>query len=199
MTQNDQMRIAEARHSFTGKSLSDSQFDESWALTEIIHRGIRKSGSFYEKLGDYSHAFARAENFDQIKGKVIIRDIFKARYGQTMNEMREGILEREANLPEEAKTLALDHARQIEPMIRDGETMPFYRAYDHSGHALSQTLNISETGAKELMKTVSRDVDGLDLYEHGKEAEKKYHTPVREAERAARQASRSQTRTRSRA
>ncbi|MGJ8629106.1 MAG: hypothetical protein ACSHXB_19265 [Sulfitobacter sp.] len=196
MTENHQMRIAEARNSFSGKGLTNTQFDDVNAVVDIIHRGIQKSASFYEKLGDYSHALARTENFDQMKAKVVIRDIFKIKHGQTMNAMRESILEREANLPEPAQAQALAHARLIEPMIRNGDTMPFYRAYDHAGQALAQNLNISETGAKELMKSTFQDVEGRDLYAFGKEVEKEFHKPVRDAERASQKPPQSKTRQR---
>lgn len=194
----DQKHI-EARQSFTGKTLSDSQFDESWALAEIMHRGIRKSGSFHEKLVDYSHAFARSERFDQMKGETIIRDQFKARYGETMNKMRVALKEREENLPDTADRDALDHARMIEPLIRDGDTMPFYRAYDYVGGALAEKLKITEVGAKELMKTAFRKGESGELYDHGKALEKQFHQPVREAAQQAREAKRDQTRSRTRA
>lgn len=194
MTDNEQMRIMDARNSYTGKSLTDSQFDESWALAEIMHRAIRKTGSFHEKLTDYGHAFARAEKFDEMKGKVIIRDQFKARYGQTMNQMRETLKEREAALLDVAREDALQNARMIEALIRDGDTMPFYQAYDKTGGALAEKFNITETGAKELMKTAYRETEGRELYDTGKALEKQFHEPVREAERTARQVKRSQTR-----
>lgn len=175
---NDQMRIADARRSFTGKTLTDSQFDESWALAGIMERGVRKSGTFKEKLGDYAHAFARAERFDAMKAETIIRDIFKSRYGQTMNQMREGLMEREAAVRDQAKPEALTHARQIGTMIREGETMPFYRAFDHTAGQLAQTFNITEAGAKSLMKDVYQDVEGRDLYADSKEIEKLHHKPT---------------------
>lgn len=188
MIDTDQTQIAEARNSFTGKSLNDAQFDESWALAGILHRAIRKSGSFHEKLTDYSHAFARAEKFDQIKAETIIRDQFKARYGQTLNQLREDMKARETNLPEAAATDALNHARLIEPLIRDGETMPFYRAYDRVGGALAEKLNITETGAKELMKSAFQESEDRDLYETAKALEKQFHEPAHDAARLARTA-----------
>ena len=33
MTENDQMKLYEARNSFTGKTLTASQFDEAWAIS----------------------------------------------------------------------------------------------------------------------------------------------------------------------
>jgi len=103
MTENDQMNLYEARNSFTGKTLTSSQFDEAWAVADIMKRGIGKTGSFREKLTDYAHAFARSEKFDAMKGETIIRDIYAARYGQTMNQTREGYLERENTLRESGK------------------------------------------------------------------------------------------------
>ncbi|MCF6277209.1 MAG: hypothetical protein L3J16_00450 [Anaerolineales bacterium] len=198
-TEHNDQKYTEARQSFTGKALSDSQFDESWALAEIMHRGIRKSGSFREKLTDYSHAFTRSEKFDQMKGETIIRDQFKARYGETMNQMRENLKSREANIPLSGHEQALDHARMIGPLIRDGDTMPFYRAHDVAGGALAEKLNITEAGAKRLMSDAYSKNEGRELYEIGKALEKQFHQPVREAVQQAREAKRDQTHSRARA
>ena len=193
MTDNIQEFTTKARQSFTGKKLSDSQSDESRSLAEIMHRGIRKNGKFREKLTDYSHAFARGEKFDAMKAEIIIRDQFKEQYGETMNQMRLGLKERQENLPDTAGRDALEYARMIEPLIRDGDTMPFYRAYDYVGGALAEKLNITETGAKELMTTAFREGEDRELYDFGKTLEKQFHEPVREAERVARQTSDTQT------
>ncbi|MCF6200382.1 MAG: hypothetical protein L3J67_13535 [Hyphomicrobiaceae bacterium] len=193
MTDNNQTRQNEARTSFTGKRLTASQFDESWAVAGIIEREIHNSGSFREKLTDYSHAFSRSEKFDQMNGETIIRDIFKSRTGQTMNQMREGLMEREATLRDTGQDQALHHARSIKGMIKDGETMPFYRAYDHAAVQMAQQHNITETGAKTLMKDAFAHAEDRELYEASKELEQQYHTPKREAERVARQTNRKQT------
>jgi len=185
MTENDQMRLNEARTSFTGKTLTASQFDESWALAGVMEREIRKSGSFREKLTDYSHAFSRSQKFDQLKGETILRDIFKSRYGETMNQMREGLLERENCLRDAGQDQALHHARSIEGMIKTGETMPFYRAYDHAAVHMAGQHNITETGAKELMKAAYHDAEGKELYETGKALEKTHHEPAKEASKEA--------------
>jgi len=198
MTENEKSRATEARQSFTGKNLSDSQFDESWSLSEIMHRGIRKTGSFREKLTDYSHAFARGEKFDAMKGEMIIRDQFKARYSETLNQMREKLKIREGNISQSGHEQALDHARMVESLIRDGETMPFYRAYDHAGGALAEKLNITESGAKALMSDTYSKNEGRELYETGKALEKEFHEPVREAEQQVREAQRANARSQTR-
>ena len=71
-------------------------------------------------------------------------------------------------------------------MIRDGKTMPFYQHYDRSGRNLAKELKISKTGAKEFMKEAFHEDTGKELYDWGKDLEAKYHTPVKEAERAER-------------
>ena len=191
-------RIAEARQSFTGKSLTDAQFAESWSLAGVMARNIRASGSFHEKLTDYAHAFARSERFDAVKGETIIRDIFKARYGVTMNQMREGFLEREAEVRDSAREPALVHARSIETLISDGETMPFYRAYDRASGKLAESFGITQAAAKTLMKDAYREIEGRELYETGKALEDQHHRPRVEAEQAKREEARERPRARSR-
>lgn len=187
-------RLVDARHSFTGKSLTDCQFAESWSLAEVMARNIRNSGSFHEKLTDYAHAFARSERFDAVRGETIIRDIFKARYGVTMNQMREGFLQREAEVRDSARDQALAHARDIETLISQGETMPFYRAYDQSSAKLAESFGITHAGAKTLMKDAYREIEGRELYETGKALEEQHHRPRIEAEQARREKTRDKSR-----
>jgi len=196
-TPQAQARLLEARQSYTGKTLTDAQFEESSNLAGIMERSIRKSGSFNDKLKKYSKAFSDTEKFDQMKGETIIRDIFTAQHGQTMNQMREEFAERASNLPENAKELALKHAKRIVPSIRDGKTMPFYQAFDQEGLELVKSLKVTETVAKNLMKSTFYEKEGRELYDAGKEAEETYYKPVVEAERAERQASRAKTASRS--
>lgn len=181
MTHQDKIEIYDLRNGPTGKSLTNSQYSEAWAITEIMRDSIQKTGRFAEKFGDYSHALSRTEKFGQVKGETIVRELFEERYGQTMNQMREELMEREAKSPEDAKEFALEEAWRIETMIRDGDTMPFYRAYDHAAHTVSDHLYITESGAKTLMKEAFREAQGSELYDAGKAWEKQYHAPKREA------------------
>jgi len=183
MVKDDPMKYYEARTGFTGKTLTHTQFDEVWSIAGIIKRNIEKTGSFVEKLSDYSHAFARTERFDQLRGETIIRDIFKDRYEISMNQMREDKLERDKNLPENARSVAQEEAYRVLDLIRDGETQPFYRAYDTSAYNVADVLNITESKSKELMKDTFYESEGRDLYEVGKEIEKEFHEPAREAAR----------------
>lgn len=167
----------DARSSFTGQRLTEAQFDEVWALSGIMRRSIEKTGSFKEKLGDYAYAFARTEKFDAIKGEEIIRDIFKARHGQTMNQMREGLMAREELARQQQTQVALAAAYSIEGLIKEAETMPFYKAFDQAGHHMAKTLDITENGAKAMMKEAFLAAENRDLYESGKALEAQYRPP----------------------
>jgi len=193
-TDTRRAQIIAARESFSGKTLTDSQFHEAWAITNILDREIHKTGSFREKLTDYAHAYARSERFDALRGETILRDVFTARFGQSMNQTREGLKAREENLPATARTLALDHAESIARRIKDGPTQPFYQAYDGAALALGRELQITQSGAKTLMKDIYQTHHERDLYEVGKALEATWHKPVREAEIAARKAEKLPTR-----
>jgi hypothetical protein len=179
----EQQRVLDARESFSGRLLSNPQFDEAMAITGIIEREILKSGSFKEKLGDYSYAFARTENFDALKAETIIRDLFKARTGRTMNEMREMLVEREDKLTDGQKRAALDYASGVGEMIEKGNKISFHRAFTHQAQALASELGITDVAAKRLMKEEFAAASGNDLYEHGKAVEERFYRPQIEAEK----------------
>ncbi len=200
-------RVLKARESFSGRLLTDSQFDEAIAITGIMEREIKKSGTFKLKLGDYAHAYARTEKFDHVKAETTIRELFTARCGQTMNQMREGMMAREAKLlgregksPEQQpvkpqlsdteKQRASQAAKDVGQMIQEGNKMAFHRAYAHQAITLAQDFKITETGAKTLMKEQFKQVENRDLYTWGKEQEEKYYRPQIKAEQEAREAKR---------
>jgi hypothetical protein len=98
-------QTANVRESLVGKSLTEAQCDIAMGVAGIIDRHIHKTGSFREPLTDYAHAFARSEKFDAMKGETIIRDVYAAQYGRTMNTTREALRELE------------DVNRQLENML----------------------------------------------------------------------------------
>lgn len=173
-------RKAEARQHPAAKNLTESQFDKTWAISGIVRREIHRSGTFREVLSDFAHAFARTERFDALKAEEMVRDIFKTRYGQTMNQMRETLMVRESEIEQAIDPDALRHAQSIIQLIREAPTMPFYRAYDQSAVAFAAEFGITEAGAKEMMKAAFASQEGRELYEAGKEAEAQYHKPARE-------------------
>lgn len=125
MTKEDGVKAA--RESFSGRTLTDGQFAEAWAIAGILNKEIHRSGSFKEKLTDYAHAFARSEKFDALRGESILRHVHRGRFQQTLNQTREALMEREEKLPENVLDRALVHAESIAVMIQEGETRPFYQ------------------------------------------------------------------------
>ncbi|MEM7522448.1 MAG: hypothetical protein AAF360_01550 [Pseudomonadota bacterium] len=174
---------AKARETFHGKTLTDSQFEEAYAISTILEREIQKSGSFRDKLTDYAHAFARDQRFDALKGEEILRDVFKGRYGHSMNEQREALLEREAAIKDSAPDQALHHAKAVLKTI-ETDIQPFYRAFDDQAVAMARKHGLTETGAKRMMSEAHEQSEGRSLYEAGKEVEAAYYTPAKEVERA---------------
>ncbi len=185
-------RIAAARESYSGRMLTNAQFEDAMAITGVLEREIQKTGKFKEKLGDYAYAMARNESFDAVKAETILRDLYKARTGQTMNQHREALIEREKNLTDQEKEQAGPKAYEIGDLIKNSKTMPFHRAYDHQAGELASELGITDAGAKILMQEAFRAAEGRELYEWGKELEAQYVRPQQEAEKKQRQARQSQ-------
>ncbi|MEM9098683.1 MAG: hypothetical protein AAGC79_09175 [Pseudomonadota bacterium] len=191
MTPDD--KLTAARESFSGKTMTDSQLREAVAIADILHVEIHRSGTFIEKLTDYAHAFARNERFDAMRAEKVLRDTYTAVQGQSMNQTREGLQANEERLPEAAHARALACAETIGELIQAPPTQPFYQAYDRAAVTLATELQITQSGAKTLMKDAYSQAHNRDLYEHGKQIEDTYHKPVREAEIAQRKADRLQS------
>lgn len=68
--------------------------------------------------------------------------------------------------------------------------MPFYQAYDRAAVTMARQHGVTEAGAKSMMKEAFEAAESTSLYDHGKTLEARYHSPVREAQRATRQADR---------
>ncbi|MEO1316512.1 MAG: hypothetical protein AAFW01_07980 [Pseudomonadota bacterium] len=192
-------QIKAARESFSGRTLTESQFQSAFAVAGVLRGEVEKSGSFRETLTDYAHAYARGERFDALRGETILRDIYQARYGETLNATRGRLIGAEERLTPTDRTRALVHADSIGKFIENGPTMPFYQAYDRVAVTLAGELKITQTHAKALMKETFKHATGRDLYDDGKRREEAHHRPVREAEIAARKAEQSPSRSQTRA
>lgn len=195
-------RIAEARMSFSGLLLTDRQFDEVIALTGVLHRRIEETGSFKDCLNDYANALARTERFDAVKADTMIRDLYKIRFAETMNETRERLMKREEALFDR-KTYAAEHELQkayqavmeTGQLVEHGTKMTFHRAQAHEATGLARDLGITHTGAKRLMDESFKSIEGADLRVWGKELDERYYRPQIEAEKSQRDANRKQART----
>jgi hypothetical protein len=186
----EQERLQQARASFSGRLLSNPQFDEAVTITRILEREILRSGAFKEKLADYAHAYARTENFDTAKAETILRDLFRSSTGRSMNQLREELVAREEALPQEAGQQALEHALGVGAMIETGDKITFHRAFAHQGEALARSLGITDAAAKRLMREEFQAAEQADLYEWGKHLEEEFYRPQIEAERAEAEARR---------
>lgn len=184
-------RLKSARESFSGRLLTDAQFDESIAITGIVEREIQKSGAFKDKLGDYAYAFARSEKFDVMKAETVLRDLFKERTGQSMNELRKELVEREDKLTEQARQSAYNHATGLGDLIENGDKMSFNRAFAQQAQTLATELQITDIGAKRLMSDEFKSAEGSELYDWGKELEEQFYRPQIEAEKQQREAQQS--------
>ncbi|MEQ1954474.1 hypothetical protein [Mesorhizobium sp. CN2-181] len=187
---NEAERVAHSREGFSGRLLSDTQFDEFMGITRIVELSIKTQGAYTDKLTDYAYAVARTNKLDPGRAEIIIRDLFKERTGLTPNQMLQGYRDREESLTKEQKSLALGFARAVGAMIRGGDKISFSRSYAHQAQELAGELGITHVGAKRLMKEEFAAVEDRDLYEVGKELEGQFFRPQIEAEKEARERTR---------
>ncbi|MFT6658564.1 hypothetical protein [Maritalea sp.] len=188
--EQDMQGIQRALNSPTGRNLSQAQRPDALAIVDIVHREIHRVGKFTDKLGDYANALARSEKFDAMKANVIVRELYKERYGETMKVTLDNLKAREKSLNPEQKALALSHAKDVGAAIEHGDKMPFFRALDNQSVMLAEALRITQSGAKRQMAETFTQSTGKDFYEHNKVLEKEFYTPQIEAEREQRTASR---------
>ena len=179
------------RESFSARLLSDAQFDECVAITNIIGREIRRSGKFKDKLGDYAYALARSEKFDATKAEIILRDLFKSRTGQSMNQMREKLVKGEEAITDDQRQQAYHHACDIAPMMEKGNKLSFHRACSAQAQNLAKELAITDVAAKRIMSEEFNAAENAKLYDWGKELEDQFYRPQIEAEKQQREESRS--------
>jgi len=158
------------------KNLTGSQSYELEMVSHIIAREIQKSGSFKEKLGDYSYAYSRTQEITAGKAEDYIREKFKQDHGQSMKEMMDGLKLKEEKLDEHTIEQARAYARNITDDIKQGD-VPFYRAYDDQGIKLSERFGVTEKKAKSMIKTSFEENSDLTFYAHHKELEKAHYKP----------------------
>ena len=189
---------AEAREIFSARLLTDAQFEECVAITNIIGREIRKSGTFKEKLGDYSYAFSRSEKFDPMKAETILRDVFKARTGLSMNQLREKLVQGEETISDPQRQKAYDHACRIGELMEQGDKLTFNRTLASQAQGLAREFGITDAAARRLMAEEFQAAEQVSLYEWGKELDEKIYRPQIEAERQQRESEQKPARGRTR-
>ncbi len=200
-TPEEAKRVAEARMSFSGRLLTDRQFNDFIAVTGIIERRIEETGSFVDPLNDYANALARTERFDAVKSGNTIRELFKLRTGLTMNAMREEFLEREAalfdrenNPAEQERQKAYRAGVEAGRMVETGDKITFYRALNHEAVQLAKQLSITHVGARKFIDESFEEIEGRSLSEWGRELDEKYYRPQIESEKKQRATEKRQAR-----
>ena len=186
-------RILPTRNGYPAGTLSDPHYNEAMLITGIIEGSIQSTGKFKKALSEYSAAYARTkEKLTDIQAERIIRDMFEARTGMKMNEMRQMFADREENLSEIKKSAALPYAKEIGPMIENGDKISFHRAYAAQAKSCATDLNITDLGAKRIMSKKFEEAHGQSLYEWGKDHETRFYKPQIEALKQARKSQQSQ-------
>ncbi|MEM7210774.1 MAG: hypothetical protein AAF479_02610 [Pseudomonadota bacterium] len=188
-----------ARETFSGKGLTESQFQEAWAITAILNTKIHATGSFRDTLTDYAHAYARDQRFDSLRGETLLRDVYKGRFGETMNQTRETLAASAENLPETARERALTCAMGISELIQAPPTQPFYKAYDRAATTLATEFKITQRAANTLLTETYHAKVHRDLAADCKEVERLYYKPARDAEQGRDAQTQTQTRSQQRA
>ena len=179
--------IAECRDGFSTRLLTDPQFEEFVSICTILNREIHKSGSFIEKLESYAFTVSRNEKgINAGKADTIIRDLFKAMFGQSMDQMRKALQKSEEELSEDALANGYDYAIQTLKMIEEGNKIAFHRAYAHQAALMATEIGITDIAAKRLMSEQYEAQEGHAFYEAGKQVEDKFYTPQIEAEKRSR-------------
>ena len=165
------------REHFSARLLRDDTFQDAVAITKIMEREINRTGTFKEKLSEYSIALARSERFDTMKAEGIIRDLFKERVGVSMNQMREQLVKHEdtytdadqqrtAKVPDEIKTLMERHPK-----------MTFQRAFSQKASELGVELGVTDRRAQTLIRNEFEQANGGKFYDYGKSLDESIYRP----------------------
>ena len=182
-TYDPDVNNANVRESFSARMLTDPQFDECMAITSIIGREIRHSGTFKEKLGDYSYAFARSQKMDATKAETIVRDLFKERTGQTMNQMREKLIKGEEKISDDHRQKAYQSACDISNLMEQGDKLTFHRTLTTQAQSLAKDFGITDKAARRIMSDEFNKAEGTKLYDWGKELDEQIFRPQIDAEK----------------
>lgn len=179
--------VAKARNTFSARLLTDPQFEEFAAICAILHREIHRSGSFIEKLENYAFTISRTEKgINASKADTIIRDLFKALFGETMDQLRKALLKAEEELDDTVSGIAHDFALATLNQVQEGDKIPFHRAYAEQAGLMATELKVTDVAAKKLMSEAFEAETGHPFYEEGKQVEDRFFAPQIQAEKRQR-------------
>ena len=184
------------RESFSGLLLTNRQYDEAVAITHILEREIKRTGTFKDKLEGYAHAYSRSERyFDAIKTDNMLRDLYCERTGETMNQTRERLAKNLEELTDDERSIGYKYATATGDMMEQGIKITFKRASSHQAQAMGEKLGITDVAAYSIISEQFEAVEGQSFRDWGKELDEQFYRPQIEAEKAERQAQESKNRT----
>lgn len=187
--QSPQALTHDARECFSARLLTDAQYFECKSVARIIEREILYSGTFKEKLGDYAYALARSQKFDVAKAETILRDVFKASTGQSMNQMRESLAKGLEAIDDDHRQQAYQSACDIGDLMENGDKLSFNRAFATQAQNFAREFGITDIAAKRIMSDEFNKAEDSKLYDWGKELDEQFFRPQIEAEKQQRETS----------
>lgn len=182
----------EARNAPHARSMTEGRYEITWDMAGIVNRQIQRSGRFAETLDQLSITCALDQRISKEKAKNMLRDQHRARFGESPKDTLDRFRNREEALRQGDLSPALKAAEKVLTLIPAGETMAFYKAFDLAAVEMSQQQGITEVGAKSMMKEAYEKAHGNNLIAVGKALDQEHHQPVREAQRAVRNAEQAQ-------
>ncbi|EFO34056.1 conserved hypothetical protein [Roseibium sp. TrichSKD4] len=188
--------VADARNIYSARLLTDPQFEEFVSICAILNREIHRTGSFIEKLGIYAFVISLTQKgISANRAETIIRDLFKALFGQTLDQLRQRLLKTAEELDDESIAMGVPYAYEVLQMIEgdpepgnDPDPMPFHRAYAHQAAVMATQLSITDVAAKKIISEEFKTLEGRDFYEEGKQFEDRFYQPKIRADKHRRDA-----------
>ncbi len=167
-TKPQQAPAPNSRESFYARVMGDALYFEYKSVARIFEREILYSGKFKDKLGNYAYALARSQKCDAAKAETILRDIFKASTGQSMNQMRESLAANLESINDDHRQQAYQSACDIGDLMEKGNKLCFNRAFAAQAQQFARELGITDIAAKRIMSDEFNKVEGSKLYDWGK-------------------------------
>jgi len=133
---------------------------------------------------------ARSEKFDAVKAETILRDLFRERTGQSMNQMREKLVKGEEAISDDQRQQAYKHACDIGEMVEKGDKLTFHRALSGQTQIIAKEFGITDAAARAIMAEEFNAAENSKLYDWGKELDEQFFRPQIEAEKVERETGR---------
>ncbi|MEM1287246.1 MAG: hypothetical protein AAGH60_02730 [Pseudomonadota bacterium] len=141
---------------------------------------------------------AKRHKMEAQRADSIIRDLYRERVGETMNQTRERLMKREAELTDDDQAMGYAYAVRIGERVEQGDKIAFSRAYAAEAGAMAGNLGITHVAARTIMAEEFEAAENLPLRDWGKELDAQHFQPQIEAEKEERARNRENDRAQSR-